>query len=50
MGDPTTHVIHWSGYWYLVYKEEESRISSQDHVAICPVGREDRLICLEDAQ
>lgn len=50
MGDLSTHVIFWSGYWYLVYKEDKYWISSQDQVPVCPVGREDRLISLEDAQ
>ncbi len=50
MGDRSTHVIQWAGYWYLVYSNDEVWIDSKTQETICHVGREERLISLEDGQ
>lgn len=50
MGDPSTHVIFYQGYWYLVYQDDDVPTewrTTSDFDIVCNVGEEEKKIELE---
>ena len=48
MGDPPTHIIFYSAYWYLVFEEDEKWVNADTYDPVCPVGAEQELLELKE--
>ncbi len=41
MGDRSTHLIFFSGYWYLVFQKDDKWVQSDDGIYVCAIGKEE---------
>ena len=48
MGDPSTHVILYSEYWWLVYEDNGAWINSSGNAYLCQIGAEEKKLKLKD--
>jgi hypothetical protein len=48
MGDPPTHIIFYSAYWYLVFEEDGKWVNTDTYDPVCPVGAEQELLELKE--
>lgn len=46
MGDKSTHVIFYQGYWHLVH-DDDGEWFGLNFVVICKVGGEEKIIALD---
>lgn len=49
MGDRSTHIIFYQGYWALVWEDDEKNwIETNQHDVICRVGEEEKIMQLSE--
>lgn len=48
IGDPSTHIIFYSAYWYLVFEEDGKWVNTDTYDPVCPVGAEQKLLELKE--